>query len=550
MVLSVKFCGAVSLVARWEGRVQIGLAWALCVDQKNLKTYNSTIFCCKRTIIKAKMNTEKITLSQLEQYLSKAAWILKGPVDASDFKVYIFPLLFFKRISDVYAEEFIQAFEESAGDKEYAALPEFHRFEVPEGCHWQDVRETTINVGVAVEKALRSIEQSNQEFLYGIFGDAQWSNKTKLSDKLLIDLIEHFSQYTLGHENVEPDMLGQAYEYLIKHFADLTNKKAGEFYTPRSVVHLLGLILDPQEGQSIYDPACGTGGMLLECVNHLKEHQEDYRTLKLYGQEKNLSSSSIARMNMFLHGIEDFEIVRGDTLRSPAFFEADGLQTFDCVIANPPFSLKAWGAENWANDPYGRNIAGVPPKGNGDMAWVQHMVTSMNDTGRMTVVLPHGALFRKGAEGKIRKALLEQDVLEAVIGLGPNIFYGTQLAACVMVFKRKKDADKKGKVLFIDASDQIRVGRAQNFLETEHVQQIFEWFTAYADVENFVKAATMEEIQENDFNLNIPLYVEKIIEDNLPSVEEAMADLKTAWEASVEAEEKFKSVLKGFILSN
>ncbi len=493
------------------------------------------------------MNQQELTLSQLEQYLSKAAWILKGPVDASDFKVYIFPLLFFKRISDVYNEEYKTALEDSDGDADYASLPEMHRFEIPEGCHWQNVRETTTNVGQAIENALRGIEQANQNFLYGIFGDAQWSNKNKLSDKLLIDLIEHFSQYTLGNDNVDPDMLGNAYEYLIKHFADLTNKKAGEFYTPRSVVHLLGLILDPHEGETIYDPACGTGGMLLECVDHLKDNHEDYRTLKLYGQEKNLTSSSIARMNMFLHGIEDFEIVRGDTLRNPAFFEADGIKTFDCVIANPPFSLKDWGAENWANDPYGRNIAGVPPKGNGDMAWVQHKVRSMNKTGRMTVVLPHGALFRKGAEGKIRKALLKQDLLEVVIGLGPNVFYGTQLAACVMVFKQDKEKQKKGNVLFIDASDQIRVGRAQNHLEPEHVQQILSWYQDYQDVENYVKVASMDDLEENDFNLNIPLYVEKIIEDNLPSVEEAMADLKQAWQASLEAEEKFKQILKGFI---
>ncbi|SHE23768.1 type I restriction-modification system subunit M [methanotrophic endosymbiont of Bathymodiolus puteoserpentis (Logatchev)] len=493
------------------------------------------------------MNKNTLLLSQLEQYLSKAAWILKGPVDASDFKVYIFPLLFFKRISDVYNEEFRIALEESEGDEEYAALPEFHRFEIPEGCHWNDVRETATNVGLAIEKALRGIEQANQEFLYGIFGDAQWSNKNKLTDKLLIDLVEHFSQYTLGNENVDPDMLGQAYEYLIKHFADLTNKKAGEFYTPRSVVHLLGLILDPHEAESIYDPACGTGGMLLECVDHLKHNQEDSRTLKLYGQEKNLTSSSIARMNMFLHGIEDFEVLRGDTLRNPAYFEADGLKTFDCVIANPPFPLKDWGAENWANDPFGRNIAGVPPKGNGDMAWVQHMVKSMNSTGRMTVVLPHGALFRKGAEGKIRKALLEQDLLEAVIGLGPNVFYGTQLAACVMIFKQNKAVEKKQKVLFIDASDQIRVGRAQNFLEPVHVKQIYDWYHNYADVENYVKVASIDELKENDYNLNIPLYVEKIIEDNLPSVEEAMSDLKEAWQDSLKAEEKFKAILKGFI---
>ncbi|OCW93070.1 class I SAM-dependent DNA methyltransferase [Alishewanella sp. HH-ZS] len=493
------------------------------------------------------MAIEKITLSQLEQYLSKAAWILKGPVDASDFKVYIFPLLFFKRISDVYDEEYRNALAESDGDEVYAALPEMHRFEVPKNCHWSDVREKTVNVGEAIENALRGIEQANQSYLYGIFGDAQWSNKNKLSDKLLIDLIEHFSQYTLGNDNVDPDMLGQAYEYLIKHFADLSNKKAGEFYTPRSVVHLLGLILDPHEGETIYDPACGTGGMLLECVDHLKHNNEDYRTLKLFGQEKNLTSSSIARMNMFLHGIEDFEIARGDTLRNPAFFAADGLKTFDCVIANPPFSLSDWGAENWASDPYGRNIAGVPPQGNGDMAWVQHMVKSMNSNGRMTVVLPHGALFRKGAEGVIRKALLEQDMLEAVIGLGPNVFYGTQLAACVMVFRRVKPAAKAGKVLFIDAANQIRVGRAQNFLEPSHVQQIYDWYQQFQDVPNHVKVASQADLAANDYNLNIPLYVEKIIEDDLPTVEEAMADLKRAWQESLAAEEKFKTILQRFL---
>ncbi len=494
------------------------------------------------------MSQPKLSLSQLEQYLSRAAWILKGPVDASDFKVFIFPLLFFKRISDVYDEEYQEALNASDGDQEYALLPELHRFIIPEGCHWNYVREKTSNIGLAIESALRGIEQANQEFLYGIFGDAQWSNKNKLSDRLLIDLIEHFSQYTLSNSLVDPDILGQSYEYLIKHFADLTNKKAGEFYTPRSVVHLLGLILDPHEGESVYDPACGTGGMLLECVDHLRDNQEDFRTLKLYGQEKNLTSSSIARMNMFLHGIEDFHIVRGDTLRNPAFFEADELKTFDCVIANPPFSLKDWGAENWANDPFGRNIAGVPPQGNGDMAWVQHMIKSVNKTGRMTVVLPHGALFRKGAEGKIREALINQDLLEAVIGIGSNIFYGTQLAACVLVFKQNKEKARKGKVLIIDASDQVREGRAQNYLEPDHIKQIYSWYKNYNDVANYVQVADLAAIKENDYNLNIPLYVEKIIEDNLPSVEEALADLKTAWDASLEAEEKFKRILDRFII--
>ena len=488
-----------------------------------------------------------LTLSKLEQYLSKAAWILKGPVDASDFKVYIFPLLFFKRISDEHHEEFQLALEESGGDADYASLPEFHRFEIPEGCQWQDVRETTSNVGLKIESAFRGIEQANQDLLYGIFGDAQWSNKDKLSDALLIDLIEHFSQYNLSNKNVHSDILGQAYEYLIKHFADLVNKKAGEFYTPRSVVHLIGLILDPQEGESIYDPACGTGGMFLECINLVKEHSKDYRTLSIYGQEKNLTSSTIVRMNMFLHDVDDFQISRGDTLKNPAFFEADGLKTFDCVIANPPFSLKDWGSKYWANDQYGRNIAGVPPKDNGDMAWVQHMIKSMNSTGRMAVVLPHGVLFRKSSEGKIRKALLELDLLETVIGIGPNIFYGTQLAPCILIFKQNKDEHKKNKVFFIDASDQVKVSRSQNHLENEHVQQIYDWYSANEDVENYSKVVSLEEIKENDYNLNIPLYVEKILEDNLPSLVEAMSDLKIAWNDSLEAEKKFKYLLKEFI---
>ena len=489
----------------------------------------------------------QLTLSQLEQYLSKAAWILKGPIGASDFKAYIFPMLFFKRISDVYEEEYRIALEESEGDEDYASLPEFHRFGIPEGCHWDDVRETTTHIGLKIEQCFRDIEAANPEVLAGIFGDAQWSNKEKLPDRLLTDLVEHFSQYTLSNSKVAPDMLGQAYEYLIKHFADLTNKKAGEFYTPRSVVHLMGLIIDPQPGESIYDPACGTGGMLIECIDHLKEAGADYRTLKLFGQEKNLTSSSIARMNMFLHGVEDFHVSRGDTLRDPAFFDADGLRTFDCVIANPPFSLKSWGADEWANDPYGRNIAGVPPKGNGDMAWVQHMIASMkSDTGRMAVVLPHGALFRKGAEGRIRKELLDRDLLEAVIGLGPNIFYGTQLAACVMVFRQRKNRKRHNKVLFIDAADQIRTGRAQNFLEREHIDRIFELYTRGEDVENHVKLASMDEIAENDHNLNIPLYVEKIIEDDLPTVEEALADLKTAWSECQKTEEHFKEKLREF----
>ena len=488
-----------------------------------------------------------ITLSELEQYLSKAAWILKGPVDASDYKVYIFPLLFFKRISDTYKEEYQSLLEES-NDKEYARLPEFHKFNIPVGCLWDDVREKTTNVGQELLTAFRSIESSNKKKLSGIFGDASWSNKEKLSDQLLIDLIEHFSKYNLSNSNVDPDMLGQAYEYLIKHFADLTNKKAGEFYTPRSVIHLMSKIIDPKPGESIYDPACGTGGMLLQCINQVKESGKDYRTVSLFGQEKNLTSSSIARMNMFLHGYEDFNITRGDTLRNPAFLESDRLKQFDCVIANPPFSLKEWGADKWANDPYGRNVAGVPPKGNGDMAWIQHMLSSTNDnSGRMIIVMPHGVLFRKGAEGKIRKKLIEMDIIDTIIGLGPNLFYGTPLATSIIIFDKNKPSFKKNKIQFIDAAEEIRVGRAQNYFEKEHMDKVFSWYKSYEDVENYVKISSLSEIEENEFNMNIPLHVEKLIEDNLPSVEEAKNDLKKSWDSLLESEERFNEQLKRFI---
>ena len=281
----------------------------------------------------------------------------------------------------------------------------------------------------------------------------------------------------------EADILGQSYEYLIKKFADATNKKAGEFYTPRPVVRLMVNILDPKEGESIYDPACGTGGMLLEAVHHVKANHGDDRTLwgKLFGQEKNLTTSAIARMNLFLHGASDFQIVRGDTLRNPAFFAGDNLATFDCVIANPPFSLENWGEEVWTSDPFGRNFAGMPPGKSGDYAWVQHMIKSMAArTGRMAVVLPHGALFRMGKEGEIREKILGMDLLEAVIGLGPNLFYGTGLAACILIFRQRKNKDRKNKVLILDASKEFKTGRAQNELLPEHVERIYKWYRKYA----------------------------------------------------------------------
>ena len=490
-----------------------------------------------------------LTNRTLKSALWESANILRGSaVDRTDWKGYILPLLFFKRISDVWDEETADA-TETYGDADPSLFPEVHRFQVPEGCHWRDIRETPANVGTALQHAMQEIERVNPDTLYRVFGTADWGNKEKFADELLKDLIEGFSSISLGNNAVGTDVLGDAYEYLVGKFADVTRRnKAGEFYTPRSVVRMMVEILDPSEGESIYDPACGTGGMLLAAIDHVKRNGGDPRTFfgKIYGQEKNLTTSSVARMNLVLHGIEDFQVAREDTLRDPAFTDgAGGLATFDCVIANPPFSLKEWGREVWANDPWGRAQYGLPPDSYGDYAFVQHMIASMalGGSSRMAVVLPQGALFRKSAEGKIRKALLKEDLIEAVIGLAPNLFYGTQLAGCIVILRRKKPAKRKNKVIIIDASSLFRKGRAQNSLNPEHGEQIVKWFQAFEDVNDCAKVVTVDEIKEEDWTLSISRYILPPIGEDIPPLPEAVAAFKDALTQARTAEDQLHTVL-------
>jgi type I restriction enzyme M protein len=488
--------------------------------------------------------------AELKSALWEAANTLRGSaVDRTDWKGYILPLLFFKRISDVWDEETSEA-QEIYGEVDPSLFPEVHRFVVPEGCHWNDVREVSISVGAALLRAMQEIERANPDTLYRVFGTADWGNREKFTDELLKDLIEGFSETSLGNKSVSSDVLGDAYEFLIGKFADVTRRnKAGEFYTPRSVVRMMVEILDPVEGESIYDPACGTGGMLLGAIEHVTRKGGDARTFygKIYGQEKNLTTSAIARMNLVLHGIEDFQIAREDTLRNPAFSDSStgGLATFDCVIANPPFSLKEWGRELWEADPWSRAKFGIPPESYGDYAFVQHMIASMALTGnsRMAVVLPQGALFRKSAEGTIRQALLENDMVEAIIGLAPNLFYGTQLAGCVVVLRRKKPAERKNKVLIIDASSLFRKGRAQNFLDFEHSDQIVAWYRAFEDVEDRAKVASLDEIKNEGWTLNISRYVLPPIGQDIPPLPEAVEDFKTALADARAAEDHLRKVL-------
>lgn len=451
----------------------------------------------------------RITQQELESYLWGAAVLLRGLIDAGDYKQFIFPLLFYKRVADVWEEEYQAAVADTGGDLSYAKFSENHRFQIPDGAHWNDVRQTPKNVGAAIQRAMRAIESANPDMLDGIFGDAPWTNRERLPDETLKNLIEHFSTQTLSVASVPEDELGNAYEYLIKKFADDSGHTAAEFYTNRTVVHLMTQLLSPQPGESIYDPTCGTGGMLISALDEVKRSGGEYRTLKLYGQERNLITSSIARMNLFLHGVEDFAIIRGDTLADPRHIEGDRLRQFDVILANPPYSIKQWDREAWTQDKWSRNFFGTPPQGRADYAFQQHILASLTANGRCAVLWPHGVLFRN-EEQAMRAKMIEEDWVEAVIGLGPNLFYNSPMESCIVVCNRKKPAKQKDKVIFIDAVNDVTRERAQSFLKLEHQQRILTAYKAFVDVPCFAKVSTLAEIGAHGGNLSIPLYVKRI----------------------------------------
>ena len=474
-------------------------------------------------------STKRISQQELESYLWGAAVLLRGLIDAGDYKQFIFPLLFYKRVSDVWEEEYQAALANSGGDLSYAQFAENHRFQIPEAAHWNDIRQAPKNVGAAIQKAMRAIETANPDLLDGIFGDAPWTNRERLPDETLKNLVEHFSTQTLSVANVPEDELGNAYEYLIKKFADDSGHTAAEFYTNRTVVHLMTQLLAPQAGESIYDPTCGTGGMLISALDEVKRSGGEYRTLKLYGQERNLITSSIARMNLFLHGVEDFEIIRGDTLAEPKHIEGDRLRQFDVILANPPYSIKQWNREAWSSDKWGRNSLGTPPQGRADYAFQQHILTSLTAKGRSAVLWPHGVLFRN-EEQSMRAKMVEQDWVEAVIGLGPNLFYNSPMESCIVICNRKKAAARKGKVIFIDAVNEVTRERSQSFLKPEHQQRILSAFMAFADEPGFAKVATLAEIGANAGNLSIPLYVKRIAAAVATDGNGDAVSLRSAWD--------------------
>lgn len=476
----------------------------------------------------------RISQRQLEDYLWGAAIVLRGLIDAGDYKQYIFPLVFLKRLSDVYDEEHDAAMK-IYNDAELADLPENHRFAIPDSTHWDDIRGVTENVGQAILAAMRAIESANPDTLPGVFGDGDWGNKNLLPDATLSELIEHFSARTLSIANLPEDELGNGYEYLIKKFADDSGHTAQEFYTNRTLVHLMTMMLQPLPGESVYDPTCGTGGMLISAAAELRRQGKEWRNIRLYGQELNYGTSAIARMNLFLHGIADSEIAHGDVLGKPAFHDAHGrLKTFDVVLANPPYSIRAWNRDGFAKDPYGRNQWGVPPQNAADYAFIQHIAASLDpNTGRAAILLPHGILHR-AAEAGVRRMMAESDLVEAVIGLAHGLFYNSSMEAVVLVLNANKPEERQRKVLFIDAKNEFYRDGAQSFLSETHQTRMLDAYRQFIDDPGFAAVATLDQIAEKNHSLAIPAYVkaaspvDKPLESGRDDVAAAVASWRTA----------------------
>jgi len=481
-----------------------------------------------------------ISLDELEKYLWGAAVLLRGQIDATSYKEYIFPLVFFKRICDVFDEAYKDAMILSDGDAEFARADAEQRVAiVPLGAHWDDVREVTENIGQALVTALTRIEQANpaQEFyghkvggLSGIFGPKQiWTNKDNMPDRLIADLLEHFSQLNLSLAACPADEMGTGYEYLVGKFADDAGHTAQEFYTNRTVVDLMAEMLQPQPGESIYDPTCGSGGMLIKCLTYVRDKGKEWHGMRVYGQELNSLTASIARMNLFLHGVEDYSIVNDDTLTSPGFIQNGHLQQFDIVLANPPYSIKQWNREAFASDKWGRNFLGVPPQGRADYAFFQHILASMKPgTGRCAILFPHGVLFRK-EEKEMREKLVKTDYVEAIIGLGPNLFFNSPMEACIIICNKSKRAQRAGKIVFINAVQEVTRKNASSYLEDSHIRKIADAYFSDSDVPGFSRIVPYSEVESNQFNLSISLYVGQTNSTKTED-ESDLTSLLTEWE--------------------
>ena len=504
----------------------------------------SAVLATDNDVNSAENNAEETTSQQLFNHIFEACNILRGPINQDEYKSYVTPILFFKRISDVYDEEYEDAMVFSGGDVEYAEAEDMHSFVIPKGCHWEDVRNVSENVGKAIVRAMTGIEKANPDTLAGVFSsfdDATWTDKKKLTDERLKNLIEHMSLIKVGNKNYSADVMGDSYEFLIKKFADMSKKNAGEFYTPRPIVKLMVNLLDPKPGETVYDPACGTGGMLIEAIHHM--HNDRLAYGRIFGQENNLSTSAIARMNLYLHGAKDVQVKQGDTLRTPLFLEKGRLMTFNCVLANPPFGMEKWGAGQFERDKYGRNIWGCPSDSSADFAWLQHMIKSMDpNNGRCAVVLPQGVLFHAGKEGEIREMLIRSDKLEAVITLASGVFYSTGVSACILFLKNQKELKHKGKICLIDGSGIFTPQRAQNILSPDNVETLYKLYTDYEDVIEKCKIVTISDVEQCGFELSVKKYIKQKEKEVVPH-EKVLQAYYEALQKARQSEEKTRMLL-------
>jgi type I restriction enzyme M protein len=500
------------------------------------------------------MTVAKLTRERLNNHLWRAADILRGSIDSSDYKNYIFGFLFLKRLSDRFGEE-VEEHTSRGVDREDAENdPDFHQFFVPPRARWDRLGKVTQNIGEELNKACAALEEANttlEGLLLGIdFNDERRLGDGRQRDNLLHQLILHFSEIDLTNRSFsEPDMLGRAYEFLIERFADDAGKKGGEFYTPQRVVELLVALLDPEEGMRVCDPTCGSGGMLIQSAEHVaqkagKKLGTDTINLTLHGQEKNLGTWSICKMNLLLHGLPDARIEKGDTIRQPKLIERGELLLYDRVIANPPFSLDKWGAEEAAKDGYHRFDFGLPPKNMGDFAFVQHMVATLNDRGLAGVVMPHGVLFRGAGDGQIREKMLEADLVEAVIGLPENLFFGTNIPAAILLLNRHKQPERAQKVLFIHAAGDFESRTNQNVLRPQDIDRIVAAYRAWVDEDRFTRVVNLSEIEENDWNLNISRYIETLEPEQPVNIKEVYAEVKRLEAARDDAAARLDGLLK------